>query len=78
MMRDFTDTELLKTAIDRIKLKQDSQVIGPNDLLFNENGMMVMEGKDWIWEAVKSELDEMFIEERNTKINTILNGGDTI
>jgi hypothetical protein len=64
--------DLLQEAVGRVKDKQERFLIKPNDIFWGNDTMMVMEGKDYIWDLVLEEIDIMKIEERNSKLSTIL------
>jgi hypothetical protein len=65
--------DLLQEAVSRVKQKQEMFMIKPNDIFFGNDTMMVVEGKDFIWDLVLEEIDIMKIEERNKKLSVILN-----
>ena len=68
--------ELLQEAVARLKDKQERFMIRPNDIFWGNDTMMVMEGKDWIWDMVIDEIDEIIREERNSKLSTILDNSN--
>jgi hypothetical protein len=64
--------ELLQEAVGRVKEKQEMFMIKPNDIFFGNDTMMVVEGKDFIWDLVLEEIDLIIAEERNKKLSVIL------
>jgi len=64
--------DMLQEAVSRVKQKQEMFMIKPNDIFWGNETMMVMEGKEFIWDLVNEEIDLMIIEERNKKLSVIL------
>jgi hypothetical protein len=64
--------DLLQEAVSRVKQKQEMFMIKPNDIFFGNDTMMVMEGREFIWDLVLEEVDLIMIEERNKKLSVIL------
>jgi len=65
--------DLMKQAVERLQIKQQKYMIRPNDIFWtNDGNMLVQDGKEWIWQMVKDEIDLIIQEKRNTKLNTIL------
>lgn len=64
--------DLLQEAVSRVKDKQERFLIKPNDIFFGNDTMMVMEGREFIWDLVLEEVDLIITEERNSKLSTIL------
>jgi len=68
--------DLLQDAVARVKDKQDRFLIKPNDIFWGNDTMMVVEGKDWIWDLVMDEIDLIIKEERNKKLSVILDNSN--
>jgi hypothetical protein len=64
--------DMLQEAVSRVKEKQDKFMIRTNDIFWQKDTMMVMEGREFIWDLVNEEIDLMIIEERNKKLSVIL------
>ncbi len=65
------DISLLKRAVERIKLDQEKYFIRENDIYWSST-MMVVEGKEWIWDLVGEYAAKIVGEERDSKIGAII------
>jgi len=68
--------DLLEEAVARVKQKQERFLIKPNDIFWQQDTMLVIEGKDWIWDLVMDEIDLIIKEERNKKLSVILDNSN--
>jgi hypothetical protein len=68
--------DLLEEAVARVKEKQERFMIKPNDIFWQKDTMMVMEGKEFIWDLVNEEIDLIIKEERNKKLSVILDNSN--
>jgi len=68
--------DLLEQAVARVKDKQERFLIKPNDIFWGNDTMMVMEGKEFIWDLVMEEIDNIIREKRNSKLSTILDNSN--
>jgi len=68
--------DLLEQAVARVKDKQERFLIKPNDIFWGNDTMMVMEGKEFIWDLVIEEIDNIIREKRNSKLSTILDNSN--